>query len=1578
MDADKERAGEVSNVERRKEAIDRLLEKDAVTPEVLSLMSRDNLSRVAAYYKIDVDLSSAANKLEAENMLAAALEEQTREGDDSDILVDNGKDPEKGEPNQNKLSMELELLRIRQQLQETQSQNLQLFSVLRDSLNTGKRGNLDCLRRVDYLPKYVDGENIEAYLLQFEHAVKDVFPEDVWARLLLVRLTGAARDAVQAMPVEEQSVYSKVKQAIQLKFRKIPEYYRRGFRNLEKGSSTHVEFLSKLIEKQKSWLDSEQVDTFEDLKQLVLREAFFSKIFPEVREYLNDKTGSLQEIALLADKFACMKRLGSKKPFRNNGNGKQPFDFEDNRSGNENPDSRRHNDQKSDTDTTNKVNYQKQKEEAGNKVSCFRCGFLHVKSNKCPDYIANLRCRKCNQTGHGAKVCGKSKSSATVGIVANSRKPRYQAGGSKSRDKCTGTVQDHGFMERRSNEESAGGARDRLEDGWEKNKRRCSPKSNAFSKYCYKATVKVDGKIKHVTALRDTGSAQTIITRNCLPQEKKVEKHVLLKSIEGKSFSCPLVMASVQVKDLGLNTRWQVAVMESLAYFGVDMIIGNDIIDMLDCEDPIVGKIERDPCAGIEDKELIFPSCAVTRAQSHLNGITRSETVNKKDEIWDPAKGPMMAFEKMSRQQLIAEQKQDSSLKEYFHLAVRGDKGVGGQCFDLDDDLLVRKWRPRSSSAQVKDGDLEKQLVVPVSMRKGLLKVAHDLPLGGHMGIAATLTRLRRNFFWPSMGKDVKTYVKTCHTCQKIGKPGNRVPKAPLRPLPIVSVPFSRIQIDCVGPLPKSSSGHEYLLTIMCLGSRYPEAIPLRSIRAENIVKELTDFFCRFGWPKTIQSDNGTNFKGKVFQDFCRSNGIEHVTSVFYHPQSQGCVERYHSTLKAMLNACAMENPKKWHVIVPQVLFCTRTTVHTSLGFTPAEIVFGHCLKGPLEIIKDKYINKEPEANVLDVVNLTKENYFRIKAMANKHLEVSKAAMKLRYDVGKKKRSFEVGDEVLVFLPTEKSMFHAKFDGPYKVVEKFSDINYRIETPTRKQKSRVVHINQIKLYNDRQNTTVGVLQPAEDNDIEQVDEYRIKEVEIPSPKLQNSQILENLDAKLEHVPRNGRENLARMMMAYRDVFRDTLGKAKVTPISIKLKEGAKPCYRHPYRYSPDKIRAIEEDTEFLLENNLAEPHIGEWSSPPVVVPKEGGEMRVCQDYRMVNKLIEADAHPLPRILDCIDTVGGSKFLTKMDLMKGFFQLPIDEKSSDILAFSTQKGLFRYKVLPFGVKIAPSAFQRVMNYVLRDLEDVRCYIDDVVIFSDDWDTHMETIGKVLERFREHDLVINLSKSEFAMAEITYLGHRVGGGKVRPKQANIKAIVDMKPPTSVKGVRRLLGSIGFYRRFVPNFAKLAHPLTELLKKNRKFIWSIDCERSFRLLKSLIESDPILKAPDFTKPFSLFVDASGTGIGAMLSQIGDDGVDMPVAFYSKKLNKHQRSYAPIELECLALVRALEHFEVYLLSGFTVDVHTDHNSLVFLDRMRNTNQKLLRWAIYLQRYDLNIKHIRGVENVMADMLSRLNEEVA
>ena len=205
--------------------------------------------------------------------------------------------------------------------------------------------------------------------------------------------------------------------------------------------------------------------------------------------------------------------------------------------------------------------------------------------------------------------------------------------------------------------------------------------------------------------------------------------------------------------------------------------------------------------------------------------------------------------------------------------------------------------------------------------------MAHETPLAGHMGVNKTCQKIINHFYWPSLRKDVVEFCKSCHACQMVGKPNQIIPKAPLPPIPAVQEPFSRIIVDCVGPLPKTRSGNQYLLTIMCASTRFPEAKPLRNIRAKTIVKALTKFFTLVGLPSSIQSDQGSNFMSGVFQQVMHELGITQYKSSAYHPQSQGALERWHQTLKNMMRIYCFETEKDWDEGIHLLLFAARESV---------------------------------------------------------------------------------------------------------------------------------------------------------------------------------------------------------------------------------------------------------------------------------------------------------------------------------------------------------------------------------------------------------------------------------------------------------------------------------------------------------------------------------------------------------------------------------------------------------------------------------------------------------------------------
>ena len=240
--------------------------------------------------------------------------------------------------------------------------------------------------------------------------------------------------------------------------------------------------------------------------------------------------------------------------------------------------------------------------------------------------------------------------------------------------------------------------------------------------------------------------------------------------------------------------------------------------------------------------------------------------------------------------------------------------------------------------------------------------------MAGHLGVRKTYDRLLRHFFWHGAKKYVSNHCKTCHICQMAGKPHQKPPRAPLQPIPAFEEPFSTLFIDCVGPLPRTGSGKQYILTIMCSSTRSPEAVPLRSIRTPAICEALKGYFSFFGLPTVIRSDCGSNFQSKQFKKFLKELGIEHITSSAYHPQSQGALERFHGTLKNMLRAYCTEHHNDWDVGLPFLLFAARDSVQESLGISPNELVFGHTVRGPLKLIKDKWLSNKENGDVCKYV----------------------------------------------------------------------------------------------------------------------------------------------------------------------------------------------------------------------------------------------------------------------------------------------------------------------------------------------------------------------------------------------------------------------------------------------------------------------------------------------------------------------------------------------------------------------------------------------------------------------------------
>ena len=648
-----------------------------------------------------------------------------------------------------------------------------------------------------------------------------------------------------------------------------------------------------------------------------------------------------------------------------------------------------------------------------------------------------------------------------------------------------------------------------------------------------------------------------------------------------------------------------------------------------------------------------------------------------------------------------------------------------------------------------------------------------------------------------------------------------------------------------------------------------------------------------------------------------------------------------------------------------------------------------HCVTiGPLLLLKEKWLDEDPEKiSVLKYVATFKDRLFRAGQMAKRNLQESQSKMKVWYDRKAKSRCFEPGDRVLVLFPVVGNPLQAKYSGPYKVVKKISDTNYLVKTPDRRKETQVCHINMLKAYHEKPkpelvtfNNRLGLESPTHSKDcvgqVAEKEEDTESEVRLGNDqqpiKLQNSQILNDLGTKLSHLPLVQRKELAEVITQYREVFPDVPSKTNLIEHDVDVGDSA-PIKQHPYRVSPMKKELLDKEVQYMLENDIIEESQSNWSSPCILVPKHDGGFRFCTDFRKVNDKTKSDSFPIPRIADCIDQIGNAKFVSTFDMLKGYWQVPLTQRAREISAFVTPSGLYQYKVMPFGMKNAPATFQRMVNKLVRDIDGCEGYIDDVVIFSDNWSDHIRQIERFFQIMLEAKLTINLMKSEFGKATVKYLGHIVGQGQVRPLDAKIQTIVKYPIPTSRKELARFLGMAGYYRNFCLNFSDIAAPLTNLLSKKVKFVWTDDCQLAFDKVKLLLQKSPVLKSPDYEKPFKLIIDSSDVGTGSVLVQEASDGLDHPVSYFSKKFLKYQKNYSVVEKETLGLVLALEHFHVYLGSTpFKIKVYTDHNPLTFLKTMKNKNQRLVRWSLALQEYNLEIQHIPGSENVVADALSR------
>ncbi|XP_030608895.1 uncharacterized protein K02A2.6-like [Archocentrus centrarchus] len=457
------------------------------------------------------------------------------------------------------------------------------------------------------------------------------------------------------------------------------------------------------------------------------------------------------------------------------------------------------------------------------------------------------------------------------------------------------------------------------------------------------------------------------------------------------------------------------------------------------------------------------------------------------------------------------------------------------------------------------------------------------------------------------------------------------------------------------------------------------------------------------------------------------------------------------------------------------------------------------------------------------------------------------------------------------------------------------------------------------------------------------------------------------------------DSLETVLKRHSAVFSDKLGTMRGVKARLTLRPNSVPKFCPP-RNVPYALRPrVEAELTRLTELGVISPVAhSDWATPVVPVNKKDGAVRLCGDFKVtINPALCIDKYPIPRIEDLFASLAGGQRFSKLDLSNAYLQMEVEESSKKLLTISTQKGLFCFNRLPFGVASSPALFQKAMDQVLLGLPHTHCYLDDILVSGPDKQTHLKTLDAVLSRLEEYGLHLKQEKCLFFQESVEYLGHIIDAAGLHKSPEKVRAIVEAPAPGDVSKLRSFLGMLNYYGRFIPDLATALKPLNELLNKEKKWQWTSACASAFQEAKALLVSQEVLTHYNPELPLRLACDASTYGVGAVLSHVMPDGDEKPIAYASRTLSKAEQNYAQIEREALAIVFGVRKFHQYLY-GNTFTLLTDHRPLTTIfSPVKSTPSmaaaRMQRWALMLSAHNYTIEYRKGALHANADGLSRL-----